>query len=258
LYGINEEGPVRGLSKQIYKHHSFFYPVLEKVYVENPPTIAIVMPTFNRPNHLLRAIQSILFQTYPHWELYVIGDKCPVLTGVMETLRINHQYDRRIRWWNFQENNGAGGAVPRNYALYLAQTEWIAYLDDDNTWEPNHLQSFMDIVGKDENKDVQYLFSSFKVDGKDMITDVPVKGSLDTSCLFHKRDLIFKYGLWKDRKDGGYAHDYEFFSRFANEKWIATQKPTMNYFTEFNAQSYDSIQQLYEHHKNLYLQDKSI
>lgn len=251
LLGIDEQGPVQGMTKQIYKQHEIPYPLLEKIYVENNPPIAIVMPTFNRPNHLIRAIQSVINQTYRNWFLYIVGDKCPVLEHIMETLRTNQQFDERIRFWNFQDNNGAGGAVPRNYALYLAQNEWIAYLDDDNTWEPDHLQNFMDIVEKDP--EVKYIFSSFKVDGEEMITDIPVKGSLDTSCMFHRRDFIYKYGLWKNREEGGYAHDYEFFSRFVDEKWYATKKPTMNYFTEFNTQSCNSIRQLYEFHRNQYL-----
>lgn len=252
LFNIQEEGPVQSLGKQIYKLHTIPYPVLEKVYVENGPPVAIIMPTYNRPNHLIRAIQSIINQTYRNWELYIIGDQCPLLEQVMETLRVNGQYDERIRFWNFQENNGAGGAIPRNYALYVAQTEYVAYLDDDNTWEPEHLQVFMDRV--DEAPDTAFMFSSFKVDGKDMITDVPVLGSLDTSCMFHRRDLIYKYGLWKNRDEGGYAHDYEFFSRFQHEKWLATGKATMNYYTEFNNQSFDSIQSLYQHHKTAYLE----
>jgi glycosyltransferase involved in cell wall biosynthesis len=253
LFNIEETGPVQGLGQQIYKCHKIPYPVLEKVYTENPATVAIIMPTFNRPNHLIRALQSIINQTFRNWQLYIIGDKCPMLEQVMESLRLNNQFDERIRFWNFQDNNGAGGAVPRNYALYLAQTEWVAYLDDDNTWEPDHLQNFMDVVEK--QPDVKYVFSSFKIDGNEMITDVPVKGSLDTSCMFHKRDLIYQHGLWKNREDGGYAHDFEFFHRFVDEKFVATKKATMNYFTEFNNQSYDSIRQLYEHHKQEYLQN---
>lgn len=251
LFQIDESGPVQGLSKQIYKQHEIPYPVLEKVYLEHNPPIAIIMPTYNRPNHLIRAIQSVINQTFRNWHLYIIGDHCPVLEQVMETLRHKQQFDERIRFWNFQENNGAGGAVPRNYALYLAQNEWIAYLDDDNTWEPNHLENFMQII--ESQPDVKYIFSSFKIDGQEMITDVPVKGSLDTSCMLHRRDLIYKYGLWKNREEGGYAHDYEFFSRFLEEKWCPTKQPSMNYFTEFNAQSVESIQQLYQYHKQEYL-----
>ncbi len=256
LFNINEEGPVQRLDKQIYKQHQFQYPVPEKVYIENPPLFAIIMPTYNRPQHLIKAIHSVIQQTYQNWELYVIGDKCPVLNQIMEDMRVSGKYDKRIRFWNFNDNNGPGGAVCRNYALYLAQTEWIAYLDDDNEWFPNHLQTSVDLI--DKNPDVQYLFSSFKIDGNDQQihnVEVPVWGGLDTSAVIHKRDLIFKYGLWKNREDGGYAHDWEYFSRFKSEKWLATLKPTLNYSTEFNGQSYDSIKQIYEHSKKQYLEE---
>lgn len=260
LFNINEEGPVQRLDKQIYKYHKFFHPVLEKVYIENPPLIAIVMPTFNRPQHLMKAINSILQQTFQNWELYIIGDKCPSLNQIMEEMRVSGKYDKRIRWWNFSDNNGpnGGGAIPRNYALYLAQTEYICYLDDDNYWYPEHLQTFVDLIEK--NPDVQYMFSSFKINDKDEhthIVDVPVWGGIDTSAICHKRELIFKYGLWKDRIDGGYMHDYEFVSRWTQEPWLATLKPTMCYSTEFNNQSFESIQQIYEQSKQKYLEETS-
>lgn len=250
LFNIDEQGYVQSLPQQIYKCHRIPYPVLEKVYVPNNATFSIIIPTYNRPNHLIRALQSILNQTYQSWIVYIVGDACPMLERLMETLRQRQQFDHRFRFWNLQENNGAGGAIPRNYALYVAQTEWIAYLDDDNTWQPNHLETCKQSI--DQHKDIQFVFSSFNVDGKPLLTDVPVKGSLDTSCVVHRRDLIYKYGLWKNREEAGYAHDYEFFSRFLHEKWVATGQPTMNYFTEFNPQSYDSIRQLYEHYRAEY------
>jgi hypothetical protein len=244
------------LSKPIFKYDQFKMPIFDKTFSPKNEMFSIILPTYNRPEHLLKAIQSVINQTYSNWTLYIIGDKCPILNKIMDLLRLQTKFDERIRWWNLSENNGAGGAVPRNYGLYLAYTEWIAYLDDDNTWDPDHLQSFVDIIKKNGN--VSYLFSSFKIDGTELITDVPVKGSLDTSCIVHKRDLIFKYGLWKDRIQAGYAHDYEFFSRWKNEKWIPTKKATMNYSTEFNPQSFDSIKQLYLHHQKLYHQNSII
>jgi glycosyltransferase involved in cell wall biosynthesis len=247
LLSINETGPVQYLNKPIYKYSSFMYPVLEHVMESNAPTFSIVLPTYNRPDDLRRALQSIVNQTYSRWVVYIVGDACPELASVMNDLVKTKTYDSRFRWWNLSENHGAGGAVPRNYALYLAQSEWIAYLDDDNTWEPNHLQEMHDAIQKetDAGREIAYAFSSFSINGEAMYTTVPVKGALDTSCVVHRRDLLFTYGLWKDRKEAGYAHDYEFFSRWASEKWLATGKVTMNYTTTYNDQSVESIRSLY-------------
>lgn len=251
------EGKIAYLEKPLFKHHSITYPVLEKVFVPNQSdvTFSIIIPTYNRPEQLINALRSVFAQKYSEWVVYVIGDKCPVLASVMESIRASGQYHPKIRWWNLQENHGAGGAVPRNYGLCIAQSEWIAYLDDDNTWEPDHLQSMADEINKDP--ELKWLFSSFRVDGRPFVTEYPVWGGLDTSAVVHKRDLIYKYGLWKDRTLANYNHDYEYFSRFEKEeKWKATKQTTMNYSTGFNSQSLEMIEKLYEHNKQLYLSNE--
>jgi glycosyltransferase involved in cell wall biosynthesis len=249
---------IKYLEKPIFKYHEIPYRVIENVYVpgQDEFTFSIILPTYNRPEQLIQTIRSVVNQTYKNWVLYIIGDCCPILNNLMEVIKNTGQYHPNIRWWNLKENNGAGGAVPRNYALCIAQTEWIAYLDDDNTWEPNHLESMVELIKQDP--DLKFLFSSFYVDGKEQIhtVEVPVWGGLDTSAVVHKRDLIFKYGLWKNRDDGTYAHDWEYFSRFKEEKWVATLKPTMNYTTQFNGQTYESIKQIYEHSKKQYLEEE--
>jgi hypothetical protein len=64
----------------------------------------------------------------------------------------------------------------------------------------------------------------------------------------HKFDLCVKNNvLWKDRKEGGYAHDFVFFSEVTNNfscKWLATCEPTLIYNTEFNGQSYEQLIQM--------------
>jgi hypothetical protein len=69
------------------------------------------------------------------------------------------------------------------------------------------------------------------VDGKDLGFTKPERGGIDTSCVLHDKDLVGRYGFWKDRISGGYAHDWEFFSRWvmAGEKWACTRKPTVIY-----------------------------
>ena len=58
------------------------------------------------------------------------------------------------------------------------------------------------------------------------------KGRIDTSTVIHKLDLCVNYGLWKDRNEGGYAHDWEFFSRWREEKYIPSKQFTLLYNTD--------------------------
>ena len=207
----------------------------------NEPLISIVMPTFKRKDNLRKAILSVIKQKYHNWELIIVGDKCPVLESFMTSNPFPQKImENKIRWFNLSKNHGAGGTVPRNYALkMIVRTEWVAYLDDDNTWTEDHLSKFVNIIKSD--KDVQYIFSSFCVAGKPIICREPLKGRLDTSSICHRRSLLDKYGYWKTREEVGYAHDFYLFNQWKDEKYVATEKCTMHYSTDFNEQSFESI-----------------
>ena len=57
--------------------------------------------------------------------------------------------DPRVRWWNLEHNGNDSGATPRNYALkMMVRTELVAYLDDDNYWEPDHLKTLFEVLKK--------------------------------------------------------------------------------------------------------------
>jgi O-antigen biosynthesis protein len=189
--------------------------------------VSIIMPSYNRMGMLMGAIASVISQTYSNWELIVIGDKCPIV-GKVE--RMNR--DPRIKFFNLKTNHGAGGAVPRNFGLNLARGKYIAYLDDDNIWTHNHLETLYAAIIE---KNVKYAFSSFRMveeDGSssaEIICEEPRKFRIDTSAVMHERSLLDKYGGWKDRNEAGYAHDWEFISRWKDESWAATKRITMVY-----------------------------
>lgn len=231
-----------------YEVKQFEYPILEKVYRDNDtddsnPMISIVMPTYNRPDHLKRALDSIFRQTYQNFEILLVGDKCPVLDQFV--YGYEKAKDKRFKYYNLLHNYGPGGAVPRNYAIkMMCSTKWIAYLDDDNEWKENHLEHLVEAYRK--NKNASYFISSMMIDGKELLFDEPKLGRIDTSCVMHSFDLCVKYGLWKDRIEGGYAHDWEFFSRWKNESYVATHQYTLLYNTEFNGQSFDFLNNLYK------------
>ena len=192
----------------------------------NEETISIIMPTYNRKEKLIRAINSVIQQKYMNWKLYIIGDNCPILNDLMENSEI---YDKRIEWWNLETNNNDGGTTPRNYALrMLVNTKWIAYLDDDNYWNINHLNSFMSqFLIKTEAK---YGFSSFIIDEEiHILATKPLLYRIDTSAIIHQYELLKKYGYWKTREEAGYSHDWEFVSRWKNESYIKTEQFTLHY-----------------------------
>src|SRR5215218_5326638 len=103
------------------------------------PIFSIVLPTYNRAYVLWRAILSVLAQSEARWELIVVDDGSTDCTQrLLEEFR-----DSRIR--SIVSANG-GPARARNLGGSLAQAPYIAYLDSDNSWPPNYLETMWQAI----------------------------------------------------------------------------------------------------------------
>lgn len=99
------------------------------------PLISVVIPVYNRPHRVVRAIESIWKQDFQDFELIVVDDGSTDSTGdVLRALQGRLRYVR-------QQNSGPGAA--RNYGVQHAAGEWVAFLDSDDTWLPNKLSRQM-------------------------------------------------------------------------------------------------------------------
>lgn len=115
--------------------------------------ITIVLPTYNRADLLPRAINSVIDQTYPNWELIIWDDGSTDSTAeILSTFQ-----DERIKYY-FDENHGA--AYARNRALEKARGKYIAFLDSDDTWTPEKLALQFSTLEKFPQIDL--LFSDFQ------------------------------------------------------------------------------------------------
>jgi glycosyltransferase involved in cell wall biosynthesis len=97
-----------------------------------PGLVSVMMPAFNAARYIAQAIESVRAQSCPDWELLVVND------GSMDaTADIAGRFtDPRIRLLT-KENGGESSA--RNMALDHSRGEFIAYLDADDAWLPDHL-----------------------------------------------------------------------------------------------------------------------
>lgn len=102
--------------------------------------VSIILPTYNRKQKLKRAIDSILCQSYPEFELIIADDAST--DGTEELIR--SYPDTRIRYVRLPSNQGAAAA--RNYGLQQAQCKYIAFEDSDDIWRPTKLEKQMQIL----------------------------------------------------------------------------------------------------------------
>jgi len=104
------------------------------------PTVSVVVPTFRRPQLLIRAVESVLQQTYTDFEVIIVDDNGRG-TSYQETtsaIVVDQLRDDRIRY--IANESGLGGGGARNVGIAASRGEFVAFLDDDEDWLPEKLE----------------------------------------------------------------------------------------------------------------------
>ena len=104
--------------------------------IKNSILISVVMPNYNGHRFVEQAIDSVLNQTYPNFELLVVDD-CSK-DGSLSLIQQKAQNDNRIKVIALEHN--AGVAHARNVGINEAKGEFIALLDNDDLWTENKLE----------------------------------------------------------------------------------------------------------------------
>ncbi len=115
----------------------------------NLPLFSIMMPAFNAESYIQESINSILAQSYPHWELIIINDGSTDQTAAI----IAENKDERIH--SFHQKN-QGEAAARNHALSKMTGEWAAFLDSDDLFEADFLQQTITFLNQNKALDAVY------------------------------------------------------------------------------------------------------
>lgn len=97
------------------------------------PFFSVVMPVYKVAPYIQTTLESLYRQTEPDFEIVVIDDGSPDETAEI----LSRQSDPRLRVIR-QENAGVSAA--RNRGIREARGRWVAFLDGDDAWVPNHLE----------------------------------------------------------------------------------------------------------------------
>lgn len=172
------------------------------------PLISIVMPTYNTPEGLLQqAIDSILAQIYPNWEL-CIADDCSSNQEVRDIVLDYARRDKRIKYVFLQDNGHISKAS--NAALKLAEGEYIALMDHDDLL-PQHAL-FWVVYAINEKPEGRLFYSDEdKVDLSGVRHDPYFKCDWNPD-LFMSHNMISHFGVYYRpiiEEIGGFREGYE-------------------------------------------------
>ena len=103
----------------------------------NPPLVSVIVPLYNKEKYIRRTLDYLIRQTYENWECILINDgSTDNSLNIIE--EISQKYPDKFLVIS-QENSGQSGA--RNVGLSVAKGKYIAFLDADDIWHPNKLNS---------------------------------------------------------------------------------------------------------------------
>ncbi|PIE92532.1 hypothetical protein CO726_26165 [Bacillus fungorum] len=189
------------------------------------PLVSILIPTYNRPLYFELALQSVLNQTYPNIEI-IIGDDS---TNDKTKKLVEDKYLPFYKNIRYIKNDENVGQFKNDIMLFnLANGEYINYLMDDDLYTEKKIEKMMNYYVMDKNEEIKLVTSYrkliddsgnfsqdiwstkplFVVDaildgkqlGKKMITSQCNFIGEPTTVLFRKKDLIYPFGMFKDRK----------------------------------------------------------
>lgn len=122
---------------------------LQTIEPEDFPMVSVIVPTLDRPEMLRNALQSVLYQTYPNFEIIVVNDGGNDIQPLIDSLNKRNNI-RSIRHEIPRERSAA-----RNSGLKAARGKYIAYLDDDDRFYPDHLRVLVNFL-ESRNAQVAY------------------------------------------------------------------------------------------------------
>ena len=163
--------------------------------------VSVIIPTYNREKLISRAIESVLVQTYPAYEVIVVDDG-----STDATKSVLAPFNGKIKYI-YQKN--AGIAEARNRGIKESSGEYIAFLDSDDYWAPEKLAEQVKVL--DANPQVGIVFAPMPIVnekgeilgrkpagamGKNLKELLEMWGDLPTSTVMTRRECFDKVGVF--------------------------------------------------------------
>lgn len=189
------------------------------IYMSSP-LVTVVISTYRRPELLKLAIESVLNQTFTDYEIIVVDDN----SGEEYTRQYGLPACARL----ISHNTNHGCAGTKNTGTQNANGKYVAYLDDDDLWEPEKLQKQVKAFEDDSRPGIVFVhYRYIDMDGKSVYPSPKlknIKGNLfhrllhtnfikSPSAIMIKKDLVAKNGWFDETLPG--AEDWGMWTRVA-------------------------------------------
>jgi glycosyltransferase involved in cell wall biosynthesis len=208
------------------------------------------MPAFRVTEYIAEALDSVLAQTFPDYEIIVVNDGCP---DTVNLERVLQPYFGRIVYLK-QENGGLASA--RNAGIRASRAPLLALLDPDDIWEPDNLEVQVGIMRNEPSIDVLYpnavFFGDTPLAGRQFMAVCPSEGDVTFLRLLRgecevfgnvmaRREAIIRAGMYDPSLRS--VEDYDLWLRITKQggRIAYHRKPLQRYRMRQGNLSADSV-----------------
>ncbi len=147
------------------------------------PTVSIVVPMFNGERFLSQTVNSILAQSFRDWELVLIDDGSKDGSADIATNYASN--DERIRFVT-QPNGGVANARNSGLKTTNSESEFVIFLDQDDTWEPDALADLISAIQSTPSAVAAFGIAQYVDDNGERIREGELEGALRDRLVFEK------------------------------------------------------------------------
>lgn len=128
--------------------------------MKHEPLVSVIIPFLNAGQWLEEAVQSVIAQSYPHWELLLVDDGSREADTTLAK-QFAHDHPGKIKYLEHEGHANKGVAVSRNKGIAAAQGDYIAFLDADDRWLPEKLANQLALFAQHPEVDMICEASTF-------------------------------------------------------------------------------------------------
>jgi glycosyltransferase involved in cell wall biosynthesis len=233
------------------------------------PLVSIIVPCYKQANFLKDSLQSVLGQTFPHWECIIVNDGSPDDTAIVA----KQWCDNDARFHYLERENG-GLSSARNAGITLSKGVYILPLDADDILDPNYLLKTVPELEQNPTLGIVSCYTRFfKTVVRDSFYELKPQGDrtiyllyvnqLVATSLFRKECWLVVGGYDESMNRG--FEDWEFWLRTTKQGWgfkiipeflFYYRKAQKSMLTQtINVHAEEVKRYIFTKHKDLYIND---
>ena len=125
---------------------------------------SVIIPTYNRADLLVRALKSLIAQTYKDWEAIIVDDGST--DDTYSQIKFYLEPDSGIK---YKRRRHVGEARSKNFGINTSSGKFITFLDSDDEYATSHLESRKDFL--EQNPHIKFLYGGVKILGNQYVPD---------------------------------------------------------------------------------------